>query len=68
MLIEPSRYPATALRIYDRAGGMTQIPFKYILGSTAQLRPRASADLFRQFCGLKNLKYIQYSCVFQTLP
>jgi len=37
------------------------------LGSTAQLRLRASADLFRQFRGLKNSKYIQYSFAFQTL-
>jgi hypothetical protein len=37
-------------------------------GNTAQLRLRASTDLFRQFCGLESLKYIQYSCAFQTLP
>ena len=36
-------------------------------GNTAQLRLCASPDLFRQFCGLKSLKYIQYSCTFQTL-
>ena len=36
-------------------------------GNTAQLRLRASADLFRQFCGLKSEKYIQYSFTFQTL-
>ena len=29
----------------------------YNKGSTAQLRRRASADLFRQSCGLKSLKY-----------
>ncbi len=37
------------------------------MGNTAQLRRRASADLFRQSCGLKSLKYIQYSCAFQIL-
>ena len=35
--------------------------------NTAQLRLRASTDLLSQYCRLKNLKYIQYSCVFQTL-
>ena len=29
----------------------------YIYGNTARLCLRASADLFRQFCGLKSLKY-----------
>ena len=38
-----------------------------IKGNTAQLRLRASADLFRQFCGLKSEKYTQYSFTFQTL-
>ena len=38
------------------------------MGNTAQLRRRASAALFRQSCGLKSLKYIQYSCAFQALP
>ena len=33
-------------------------------GNTAQLRQRALPALFRQLCGLK---YIQYSCTFQTL-
>ena len=37
------------------------------MGNTAQLRRRASAGLFRQSCGLKSLKYIQYSCAFQIL-
>lgn len=37
------------------------------MGNTAQLRRRASAQLFRQFRGLKRLKYIQYSRAFQTL-
>jgi len=31
------------------------------------LRLRASTDLFRQFCGLKSEKYIQYFFTFQTL-
>ena len=31
-----------------------------------RLRLCASPDLFRQFCGLKSLKYIQYSCTFQS--
>ena len=46
----------------------TFAPLRRVYGSTAQLRLRASTDLFRQFCGLKRLKYIQYSCTFQTLP
>ena len=37
------------------------------MGNTAQLRRRASADLFRQSCGLKSLKYIQYSLRFSNL-
>jgi len=38
-----------------------------VLGNTAQLRLRASADLFRQSCGLKRSKYTKYSFTFQTL-
>ena len=38
-----------------------------ILGNTAQLCLRTSADLFRQFRSLKSSKYIQYSFTFQTL-
>ena len=37
------------------------------MGNTAQLRRRASADLFRQSCGLKRSKYTKYSFTFQTL-
>ncbi len=40
---------------------------EYYEGNTAQVRLRASANLFRQFCGLKSSKYIQYSFTFQTL-
>ena len=36
-------------------------------GNTAPLRQRALTALFRQLCGLKSLKYIQYSCTFQNL-
>ena len=38
-----------------------------VLGNTAQLRLRASADFFRQSCGLKRSKYTKYSFTFQTL-
>ena len=38
-----------------------------ILGNTAQLRQRISADLLHHFCSFKNGKYIQYSPVFETL-
>ena len=39
-----------------------------IKGSTTSLCPRTSPDLFRQCCGLKNLKSTKDVCVFQILP